>query len=90
MATSAQHDRVARQGVRELTPEESCIWSPEVVSTPYVAFRTHWPLQVRSVEQPCSPLLYPGGKSGLLDLVALILRLNDLERGHDGERYAGG
>jgi DNA adenine methylase len=37
-----------------------------------------------------SPLRYPGGKSRLLDLTALVLRLNDLERGHYAEPYAGG
>lgn len=37
-----------------------------------------------------SPLRYPGGKSRLLNLAALILRLNDLERGHYAEPYAGG
>jgi DNA adenine methylase len=42
------------------------------------------------VSRTASPLRYPGGKSRLLDLAALILRLNDLERGHYGEPYAGG
>jgi DNA adenine methylase len=37
-----------------------------------------------------SPLRYPGGKSRLLDLAALVLRLNDLQRGHYAEPYAGG
>lgn len=40
--------------------------------------------------RPTSPLRYPGGKSRLLDLAALVLRLNDLERGHYAEPYAGG
>src|SRR5437588_545767 len=43
-----------------------------------------------NVSRTASPLRYPGGKSRLLDLAALILRLNDLERGHYGEPYAGG
>jgi DNA adenine methylase len=42
------------------------------------------------VSRTASPLRYPGGKSRLLELAALILRLNDLERGHYGEPYAGG
>lgn len=37
-----------------------------------------------------SPLRYPGGKTCLYDLVAHILRLNRLERGHYAEPYAGG
>ena len=42
------------------------------------------------MSRTASPLRYPGGKSRLLELAALILRLNDLERGHYGEPYAGG
>jgi len=37
-----------------------------------------------------SPLRYPGGKSCMLDLVATVLRMNNLERGHYAEPYAGG
>lgn len=37
-----------------------------------------------------SPLRYPGGKACLFDLATSILRLNDLERGHYAEPYAGG
>lgn len=37
-----------------------------------------------------SPLRYPGGKSCLYELAALVLRLNRLERGHYAEPYAGG
>jgi DNA adenine methylase len=37
-----------------------------------------------------SPLRYPGGKSTLFDLTAMILRENDLERGHYAEPFAGG
>lgn len=37
-----------------------------------------------------SPLRYPGGKSCLIDMTAALLRLNDLERGHYAEPYAGG
>ncbi len=37
-----------------------------------------------------SPLRYPGGKSCLIDLAALILRLNGLEHGQYAEPYAGG
>lgn len=37
-----------------------------------------------------SPLRYPGGKSCLLPLVSHILRINQLERGHYAEPYAGG
>lgn len=37
-----------------------------------------------------SPLRYPGGKTCLYDLVSKILRLNNLERGHYAEPYAGG
>jgi DNA adenine methylase len=33
---------------------------------------------------------YPGGKTSMLDLVATMLRLNGLERGHYAEPYAGG
>jgi DNA adenine methylase len=44
----------------------------------------------QNVSRTASPLRYPGGKSRLLELVALIMRLNDLERGHYGEPYAGG
>jgi DNA adenine methylase len=42
------------------------------------------------VTRLASPLRYPGGKSRLLGLTALLLRLNDLERGHYAEPYAGG
>lgn len=37
-----------------------------------------------------SPLRYPGGKACLFDLATSILQLNDLERGHYAEPYAGG
>lgn len=37
-----------------------------------------------------SPLRYPGGKSSMLELTGAILRLNQLERGHYAEPYAGG
>lgn len=37
-----------------------------------------------------SPLRYPGGKSCLIEMTAALLRLNDLERGHYAEPYAGG
>jgi DNA adenine methylase len=37
-----------------------------------------------------SPLRYPGGKACLLDLTGQILRLNDLNKGHYAEPYAGG
>lgn len=37
-----------------------------------------------------SPLRYPGGKACLLGLTSTILRLNNLERGHYAEPYAGG
>lgn len=37
-----------------------------------------------------SPLRYPGGKSCLYTMVARILRLNRVERGHYVEPYAGG
>jgi DNA adenine methylase len=37
-----------------------------------------------------SPLRYPGGKSCLYELIAAVLRLNGLERGHYAEPYAGG
>jgi DNA adenine methylase len=37
-----------------------------------------------------SPLRYPGGKSCMLDLMSHVLRLNNLERGHYAEPYAGG
>jgi DNA adenine methylase len=37
-----------------------------------------------------SPLRYPGGKSCLYDLTGHILRLNNLERAHYAEPYAGG
>lgn len=37
-----------------------------------------------------SPLRYPGGKSCLYWLTADVLRLNNLERGHYAEPYAGG
>ncbi len=37
-----------------------------------------------------SPLRYPGGKSCLYDLVAIILRKNNLQRGDYVEPYAGG
>jgi DNA adenine methylase len=37
-----------------------------------------------------SPLRYPGGKAGLHDLVSTILNLNNLNRGHYVEPYAGG
>jgi len=37
-----------------------------------------------------SPLRYPGGKTCLLEPVYRILRLNNLQRGHYAEPYAGG
>ncbi|SRR5258708_10525451 len=37
-----------------------------------------------------SPLRYPGGKACLHDLVSAILNLNNLNRGHYVEPYAGG
>ncbi|WP_331711503.1 DNA adenine methylase [Sphingomonas melonis] len=37
-----------------------------------------------------SPLRYPGGKSCMFDLLAAILRINNLTRGHYAEPYAGG
>jgi len=37
-----------------------------------------------------SPLRYPGGKACLYDLMAQVLKLNDLDRGHYAEPYAGG
>lgn len=37
-----------------------------------------------------SPLRYPGGKACLFDLATSVLQLNDLERGHYAEPYAGG
>lgn len=37
-----------------------------------------------------SPLRYPGGKSSMLEVTGAILRLNQLERGHYAEPYAGG
>lgn len=37
-----------------------------------------------------SPLRYPGGKSCMLNLTSSILRLNNIERGHYAEPYAGG
>ena len=37
-----------------------------------------------------SPLRYPGGKTYLYALAAVILRENRLERGHYVEPYAGG
>lgn len=37
-----------------------------------------------------SPLRYPGGKSCMLSLTSAILRLNQLERSHYVEPYAGG
>jgi len=37
-----------------------------------------------------SPLRYPGGKACLRDLVSTILNLNNLNRGHYVEPYAGG
>lgn len=37
-----------------------------------------------------SPLRYPGGKSCLLPLTSAILRMNQLERSHYVEPYAGG
>ncbi|HRJ02682.1 DNA adenine methylase [Brevundimonas sp. UBA2416] len=37
-----------------------------------------------------SPLRYPGGKTSMLDLTSLVLRMNALERGHYAEPYAGG
>ncbi|MBC7767455.1 MAG: DNA adenine methylase [Phycisphaerales bacterium] len=37
-----------------------------------------------------SPLRYPGGKACLFDLATSVLELNDLERGHYAEPYAGG
>lgn len=38
----------------------------------------------------CSPLRYPGGKACLLPAAVEILKLNDLERHHYVEPYAGG
>lgn len=37
-----------------------------------------------------SPLRYPGGKTGLTDFTAQLLKLNRLERGHYVEPFAGG
>jgi len=37
-----------------------------------------------------SPLRYPGGKTALLGTVSEIMRLNNLDRGHYLEPYAGG
>lgn len=37
-----------------------------------------------------SPLRYPGGKTGLLDVVSSILRLNELDRRPYAEPFAGG
>jgi len=42
------------------------------------------------VSRATSPLRYPGGKACLLDLTSAVLRLNDLERGHYAEPFAGG
>lgn len=37
-----------------------------------------------------SPLRYPGGKTCMFELLAAILRVNNLTRGHYAEPYAGG
>ncbi|WP_133139846.1 DNA adenine methylase [Legionella genomosp. 1] len=37
-----------------------------------------------------SPLRYPGGKSCLYEIISIILKNNDLNRGHYIEPYAGG
>lgn len=38
----------------------------------------------------CSPLRYPGGKTGIFELVANFIKVNKLQRRHYVEPYAGG